>query len=170
MTNLTFDEDHKRVNVRCAGIIRREGHVLIVREDDDDFVYLPGGRVQRGESSVEAIHREMDEELNAQIEAPQLRYIVENFFWRYEKQFHEFGFYYEVEAPKHVPFQPGEICYRGEDDGKTLSFEWVPYTANALCAVNLHPLSMRTRMMALPQGFEHCTVTDADYWEPANVG
>lgn len=170
MSNLTFDEGHKRVNVRCAGIIRREGHVLVAREEDDDFVLLPGGRVQRGESSLEAIHREMKEELDADVEAPQLRYIVENFFWRHGNQFHEFGFYYEVEAPQHLSFSPGDVCFRSEDDGKQLSFEWVPFTANALCAVNLHPLSMRTRMMALPEGFEHCSVMDADYWDESNVG
>ena len=167
MSNLTFDQGHKRVNVRCAGIIRRDGHVLIVREDDDDFVYLPGGRVQSGESSIEAIHREMKEELNADIEAPKLKYVIENFFWRYEKQFHEFGFYYEVEPPAHVPFKTGEVCFYGEDDGKTLSFEWVPYTASALCKANLHPISMRTRLLALPEGFEHCTVVDPDYWDEA---
>ncbi len=64
--------------------------------------------MQRGESSLDAIHREMDEELNAQIETPQLRYMLENFFWRYEKRFHEFAFYYEVARPNHVPFQP--VC------------------------------------------------------------
>lgn len=163
MSNLTFDEGNKRVNVRCAAIIRREGHVLVVREDDDDFVCLPGGRIQRGESSLAAIHREMKEELNADIEAPQLKYVLENFFWRYNKRFHEFAFYYEVEPPAHVPFVTEGVCQTGEDDGKLLSFEWVPYTANHLCRVNLHPLSMRTRLLVLPDDFEHATVTDADY-------
>jgi ADP-ribose pyrophosphatase YjhB (NUDIX family) len=163
MSNLTFDEGNKRVNVRCAGIIRREGHVLVVREEDDDFVCLPGGRVQQGESSLAAIYREMKEELDADIEAPKLKYVLENFFWRYNKRFHEFAFYYEIEPPAHVPFVTEGVCQTGEDDGKTLSFEWVPYTANHLCRVNLHPWSMRTRLMALPEGFEHATVKDADY-------
>ncbi|WP_299348394.1 NUDIX domain-containing protein [uncultured Maritalea sp.] len=163
MSNLTFDEGQNRVNVRAVGIIRRDGHVLVVREDDDDFVCLPGGRIQRGESSLDAIHREMNEELNAQIEGPQLKYIIENFFWRYGKKFHEFAFYYEVEPPAHVAFVTQGVCQFGEDDGKALSFEWVPYTANHLCRVNLHPLAMRTRLLTLPDGFEHHTVVDPEY-------
>mgnify|MGYP005997999373 FL=1 len=161
MSNLTFDEGNERVNVRCAGIIRHEDHLLVVREDDDDFVCLPGGRVQRGESSLDAIHREMDEELNAQIEPPQLRYMLENFFWRYGKRFHEFAFYYEVAKPLHVPFQPG-VCITGEDDGKVLSFEWVHTAPDALAEINLHPFSMRTRVAELPQGFVHECVVDPD--------
>ncbi|MCZ4273675.1 NUDIX hydrolase [Maritalea porphyrae] len=163
MSNLTFDEGQNRVNVRAVAIIRREGHVLVVREDDDDFVCLPGGRIQRGESSLDAIHREMNEELNAKIEGPQLKYIIENFFWRYGKKFHEFAFYYEIEPPAHVAFVTQGVCQFGEDDGKALSFEWVPYTANHLCRVNLHPLAMRTRLLTLPDGFEHHTVVDPEY-------
>jgi len=163
MSNLTFDEGVNRVNVRCAGIMRQNGHVLVVREDDDDFVCLPGGRVQRGESSTQAIHREMDEELGATINSPELKYVLENFFWRYEKKFHEFAFYYEVGVPVHVPFQTDGVCYTGEDDGKTLSFEWVPYTASALCKANLHPLSMRTRLLTLPDDVLHQTIVDPDY-------
>lgn len=162
MSNLTFDDGIERVNVRCAGIIRHDHHVLVVREDDDDFVCLPGGRVQRGESSLDAIHREMDEELKAKIEQPQLRYVLENFFWRYGKRFHEFGFYYEVEKPHHVPFTPG-ICLRGEDDGKALSFEWVRTDPAALAQINLHPIALRTRLSSLPQDLMHECVVDPDY-------
>jgi len=163
MSNLTFDEGENRVNVRAAGIIRREGHVLVVRENDDQDVFLPGGRVQRGESSLDAIHREMKEELNADIQAPKLKYVIENFFWRHDKKFHEYGFYYEVSPPEHVPFQTEGICQYGEDDGKALSFEWVSFTANHLCRVNLHPQAMRTRLLSLPAGFEHHTVVDPEY-------
>ncbi|MFT6657860.1 NUDIX hydrolase [Maritalea sp.] len=163
MSNLTFDQGIERVNVRCAGIIRHEGHVLVCRENDDDFVCLPGGRVQRGESSLDAIHREMAEELEAEIEAPQLKYIIENFFWRYGKRYHEFGFYYEIEPPKNVPFKFEGVCATGEDDGTALSFEWVPHSPDGLAYVNLNPHSMRTRLMDLPDGFLHQTVVDPDY-------
>ncbi len=163
MSNLTFDERNHRVNVRCAAIIRHEGHVLVCREDDDEFVCLPGGRVQRGESSLQALHREMDEELNAKVSDPQLRYIIENFFWRYGKKYHEFGFYYEVEPPNHIPFKYGEPCATGEDDGTILSFEWASFSPEGLAYVNLHPHSMRTRLVNLPTGFLHQTVVDPDY-------
>ncbi len=50
MSNLTFDEGNERVNVRCAGIILHADHVLVVREDDDDFVCLPAGGCSAGKA------------------------------------------------------------------------------------------------------------------------
>ncbi len=51
----------------------------------------------------------------------------------------------------------------GEDDGKLLSFEWVRTAPEALAEINLHPFSMRTRLVELPQAFVHETVVDPDY-------
>ncbi|GAB4254897.1 MAG: hypothetical protein Kow00122_13120 [Thermoleophilia bacterium] len=51
--------------VRAAAFIVREGAVLLVRQEKGDATYwlLPGGRVNHGETLVQAVIRELREEL-----------------------------------------------------------------------------------------------------------
>ena len=60
---LSFPVGATRFNYRVAAIALRKGHVLACREDDDDYVMLPGGRVEMGEASPVALAREIAEEL-----------------------------------------------------------------------------------------------------------
>ena len=62
-TMLSFVVGTNRFNYRVAGIALRDGHVLVCREDDDDWVMLPGGRVEMGEPTTTALVREIAEEL-----------------------------------------------------------------------------------------------------------
>lgn len=46
----------------------RDGKVLMVRSQDNDVFYLPGGKREPGESDVEALTREIHEELNVELQ------------------------------------------------------------------------------------------------------
>ena len=54
---------HGGFNYRVAGIALSEGRLLLHTSDRDDFWSLPGGRCEFGETSAEALVREMREEL-----------------------------------------------------------------------------------------------------------
>lgn len=48
-----------------SAIVRSDGHLLMVRqrwEDSADYWYIPGGRIEDGESPVDALARELREE------------------------------------------------------------------------------------------------------------
>src|SRR6185312_16203837 len=81
-TMLSFVVGTNRFNYRVAGIALRDGHVLVCREDDDDWVMLPGGRVEMGEPTTTALVREIAEELHSTAEIGALVFTVENFFVR----------------------------------------------------------------------------------------
>ena len=68
---------------------------------------LPGGRVELHEPSVEALKRELVEELGVEGRIGRLLYLAENFFDHEGRRMHEIGFYYRVDLPRSFPFLTG---------------------------------------------------------------
>jgi ADP-ribose pyrophosphatase YjhB (NUDIX family) len=77
---ITFDQGKARFNHRVAGIVLNGDRVLIHRAEIDDFWSLPGGRVSILESTADALEREMQEELDVEVDIKRLVWVVENFF------------------------------------------------------------------------------------------
>ena len=96
--NCAIIEDKKAFRYRAAGIIVEEGCVLFARNDEDDYFYSVGGAVHIGETSEEAVKREIFEETGARYEVDYLAMIHENFFIGSSGlkgvDFHELTFYY----------------------------------------------------------------------------
>ena len=138
-------------NYRVAAIVRRENALLVCRSKRDNFCYLPGGRVQDGESSLEAVVRELREELELVAKVGRLAFFVENFFSLHERRFHELCLYYEVVLPG------SELLLRVADDDDELL--WLEVTA--LKEANLKPDFLVTRLENLPQTLEHLVFYDS---------
>jgi 8-oxo-dGTP pyrophosphatase MutT (NUDIX family) len=92
-----------------TGIIRpkvicifRNGNRILVADLFDPtkkqhFYCPPGGGIEFGESSETALHREMREEFNTEIEAPCLLGVIENRFIFDGRQGHEIVFVYDAQ-------------------------------------------------------------------------
>lgn len=160
-TILSFPVDGTRFNYRVAGVAIRDGHVLVCREDDDDYCMLPGGRVEMGEPSDVALVREMAEELVMDVAVGALLFTSESFYGRVGERFHELGFMYAIELPEHVrPGGPQPFLAR-EDEGHLLQFSWVPLDGSALQDANLLPPWLPERLRALPGRPEHVIFHEA---------
>jgi ADP-ribose pyrophosphatase YjhB (NUDIX family) len=121
---------------RVAGVAVHEGRVLLHRSEHDDFWALPGGRIEVGESSTQALRREMLEEVGAEVTVGRLLWVVENFFQHYPLDqspdttisidHHEIGLYLEMEVPDHMTdvtsFGGRELV--GTSDEFALEFRW----------------------------------------------
>ena len=59
MKDVNFSVDANRFNFRVAGFIRIDDKILLQKSPQMDFYNLPGGRVKFGESTVEAIIKEV---------------------------------------------------------------------------------------------------------------
>lgn len=155
-TMLSFVVGASRFNYRVAGIATRDDRVLTCREDNDDYVMLPGGRVEMGEPSPVALAREIAEELHCTASIGALLYTVENFFERDGQRFHEIALYYRIELPADFPFESdGSVALETEDEGHRLRFQWVPVEGNALRDINLLPRWMIDRLADLPAATAH---------------
>ncbi len=67
------------MRVRVAGVLLKGGAILLVkhRKRGKNYWLLPGGRVQLGESTQDALKRELSEELSIDVEIGELLFVVE---------------------------------------------------------------------------------------------
>lgn len=95
-------------NFRACGVVIWDGHVLLHRIKGDVFWSLPGGRIESGEWSGEAIQREFFEELRVQVKVGPLLWVIENHFTYRGKNLQEVGFYFSIftdQLPHTLEFQ-----------------------------------------------------------------
>lgn len=99
--DLTIPIGNSVLNIRVAVLVETpKGFVL--EKSTLGFYFLVGGRVQVGETSLEAAKREVQEELGISLENLKLKAIIENFFSETEntsgKQVQEICFVYRSEV------------------------------------------------------------------------
>ena len=81
---------------RVCGIIINDGKILLEEYSKDSFC-LPGGYVNLGESSEDAIKRELKEELEIDFNIDSFLGVIENFFTNIKLvKTHGIEFYYKV--------------------------------------------------------------------------
>jgi 8-oxo-dGTP pyrophosphatase MutT (NUDIX family) len=161
-TMLSFAADGTRFNYRVAGAAIRDGHVLVDRENDDDYCMLPGGRVEMGEASDVALAREIAEELAMPATIGPLLFTYESFYGREGERYHELSFIYAIELPPDIrPGGPQPFLVR-EDEGKLLQFSWLPLDGPALSQARLMPPWLPERLRTLSGMPEHVIFHEAE--------
>ncbi|MGH2510836.1 MAG: NUDIX hydrolase [Ktedonobacteraceae bacterium] len=149
MAMICFDSGDARFNYRVAGIALRDNQVLLNRLDSHWF--LPGGRVEMGETSGEALQREMREEIQEDVQVGRLLWIAESFFDGVEQKcYHELGLYYLMTlAPD------ASIACTTEPlatlDGST--FQW--FSLTELDTITLYPPFLVEGLRKLPEQTVH---------------
>ena len=118
---ISIDFNGKRFNYRVAGVMLRDGKVLLHKEGHDRYWYLPGGRCELMETSADTLVREFMEEANATVTVDRLLWVIESFYEARGEVFHELGLYYLVSS--------GDIDTRDEFEGieingNALYFRW----------------------------------------------
>lgn len=78
--DVNFSEGNSRFNFRVAIYLENNGRILLHKSPAFDFWNMPGGRVKMGETTRQAIIREIEEELELQIDELNLIHVGENIF------------------------------------------------------------------------------------------
>jgi 8-oxo-dGTP pyrophosphatase MutT (NUDIX family) len=132
-----------RFNYRVVGVAIQDDSVLLHTMNDVDYWILPGGRVEAGETSPQALRREMREELGQDIEVGRLLWIAESFLQGAGHAMHGLGLYYQMSLS--VPLDRFEVM-----DGQTrLSFAWQPLSR--LSDLTVYPPFLAKQLPALPE-------------------
>ena len=134
----------------------RSGAVLLAHTGDDEYWYLPGGRIQFGEASGDALRREMREELGVDVDPGPVRIVAENFFVAPDGnggrvRAHEMGLYRECAGDE----LPTEREFVGPEGPRT-RFRWV--AADELPGLDVRPRPVRDLLLALPDHPVHLQV------------
>jgi 8-oxo-dGTP pyrophosphatase MutT (NUDIX family) len=150
-----FDDGADRFQMRAAGIAIRDGRVLVQNIKGDPITFIPGGRVDQNESSVETLVREIEEEFGRTVEAGPLLFVIESFYPEKAQLFHEVGFYFSMSVPDDFPYHETEICHRCFEGPVEMEYRWIPANAAVLIAASFYPQCLRDRLLRLPSSTEH---------------
>lgn len=98
-----------KLNIRVGAILEYNGKILIEKNKALDYCVLPGGRIHTLESTEEALIRELKEELGIDISKEKITMfsIIENFFVKENKKYHELYYLYKVELDKNYNIKDG---------------------------------------------------------------
>ena len=117
----TFKTDDGVFNYRVGAIILDGTKVLMAYDSRHEQYYSVGGRVHFGESSRQAVLREVYEETGVRAEIDRLGFIHESFFEIDGMPFHELAFFYYIK-----PFNYEEIDFEAvKCDGENEKILWV---------------------------------------------
>lgn len=122
--DLTLETNFGYFNHRVAAVIINDNKILAQRNPKDNTYYLVGGRVSFGESTEEALVREVKEELNIDIKTYRALWVNECFFNNDGKRFHEIGMYYLVDISD-TTFNHYEKAFEMKEQNRTNYYEWL---------------------------------------------
>jgi len=115
-----------RAKVVC--VFRNENRILVGDAYDpteqERFYCPPGGRIEFGETSIEALRREMKEELGSEIENPVLLGVLENLFTFDGRRGHEIVFVYEAKFADRSLYSSDQLEGQ-ESNGQSFNAIWL---------------------------------------------
>lgn len=150
-----FDDGADRFQLRAAAIATRNGRVLVQNIKGEDTTFLPGGRIEQGETSTDTLVREIEEEFGHTVQVGQLVFVMESFYPSRAQSFHEVSLYYRVEIAADFPYHDSEVCHRCFEGTAEMEYRWVQTTEAALEVVRFHPKALRGRLATFPDTTMH---------------
>lgn len=136
---------------RVVAVILRDDHVLLHRPNIDDFWSLPGGACRRHETTVDAMKREMSEEMGVSPRIGRLIWVNENMFEMDGDSFDEIELYFEVTLPPE--YYDFSRIYRGVEGRLPLQFRW--FRIEDIGSMTVYPEFLREGLGRVPTGIQH---------------
>ena len=110
---------------RVVGLVRNGDKYLLQAINKSAFYTFPGGHVEIGESTKEAIDRELHEEIPLSFTIGELSAIVQNIFLTKDgKLFHELGYYYLAEAAEGIKTVDFDAVENDKGYMKNFHYKW----------------------------------------------
>ena len=147
--DISYTTGTDKFNYRVAAVIISDEKILVMKDERSPYFYLPGGRVQMGETAEHAILRELDEELHVYPEIVRLLWLVQNFFTEDvdKLNYHEICIYFSMDISKTDLLNKGDrfTLYEGRH---IHDFEWLSF--DDLQTSYFYPVFLKMEIHNLP--------------------
>jgi len=90
----------KKIEILARALIQNKGKVLVCRKIGSGYYFFPGGHVEFGEESEEALARELNEELGLKIKKCSFIGGLEQVYLENNKKHHEINLIFDVKVSK----------------------------------------------------------------------
>ncbi|MFA9414272.1 NUDIX hydrolase [Streptococcus sp. E29BA] len=128
--------DHKTFGVRSTALLVRGNQIYLAKSPAGQY-YCIGGAIAVGETTEEAVRREVREEVGCDSQVDELAFVVENHFELDGRIFHQIEFHYLVTPLS----EPNASMVEGDSRRQC---EWVSF--DDLEALDLNPAFLKTAL------------------------
>ena len=154
--DILFKSEEFVFSYRLAGILIREGKVLLQRTLTDPGYAFPGGHATFPETNTETLVREFKEEISADILVKDLKWVGEIFFPWMGKPCQQICLYYRIDLldESQIPLE-GSFIARESFDGRIFDLEFSWIAIDEIDSILLYPPVAKELLRQLDGGVEH---------------
>ena len=150
--DISFTFDNGKFNYRVCAMMIYDGKILAMKDERSPYYYLPGGRVEMGETAEEAVIRETQEELGITPEIIRPLWLNQGFFTEDVDglSYHELCIYFLMDITKTDLISKGDF-FTSKEGSKTHIFKWLEF--EKLEGEYFYPLFLKKDICNLPDEF-----------------
>ena len=150
--DISFRSGNEKFNYRVCAMIISNGKILAMHDERTPYYYLPGGRVEIGETAEHAIIREVQEELGITPEIIRPLWLNQAFFTEDvdNLRYHELCIYFLMDIADTDLLARGEK-FTAKEGNRTHAFEWLAF--DRLKDEYFYPLFLKKDIFKLPDVF-----------------
>lgn len=148
--DITYVSGSNKFNYRVCAIIISNNKILAMRDERSPYYYLPGGRVQMGETAERAVIREVEEELHIIPQIVRPLWLNQAFFTEDvdKLNYHEICIYFLMDISDTGLLEKSERFTLHE--GRHIhDFEWLAF--ERLADEYFYPTFLKTSIFDLPK-------------------
>jgi ADP-ribose pyrophosphatase YjhB (NUDIX family) len=154
--DILFKTEEFVFSYRLAAILIKNGKVLLQKTLTDPGYAFPGGHATFPETNQETLVREFKEEITADIEVKELKWVGEIFFPWQGKPCQQICLFYSIGLVNEtqIPLD-GSFLARESFDGKTFDLEFSWIAIDDIDTILLYPPIARQLLHNLEGGVQH---------------
>ena len=150
--DISFISENNKFNYRVCAIIISDDKVLAMHDERSPYYYLPGGRVEIGETAEDAVIREVQEVLGVTPKIVRPLWLNQAFFIEDvdNLNYHELCIYFLMDITDTDLLMKGNKFITSEGH-RIHTFEWLEF--NRLKDEYFYPLFLKKDIFNLPSEF-----------------
>ena len=150
--DISFKSENEKFNYRVCAIMISDDKVLAMHDERSPYYYLPGGRVEMGETAEHAVIREIQEELGVTPRIIRPLWLNQAFFTEDvdKLNYHELCIYFLMDVAGTGLLERGSK-FISKEGHRTHTFEWLEF--KRLKDEYFYPQFLKKDIFNLPNEF-----------------